>query len=260
MKIILQLFIGFACIFNLQANVIVLNGLTHSYSGVSGQVFEGEVVLANTSTVEQRVSFSLNEAIYDCNKGRAFVEGVNHINSSTNWFNGAVSEKILEPKEKYIFKYSITVPSSTTLDGSFWTTLMINVDKPIREETVANIGLDTKIRYAVRILVDVNIPEDVNFNFKSINIKSNNTSKRQLIIKVLNDSKFIENVKLSLEFYNKEGEKVYEIQTNRSKVFPKVCREFLIDISDLSIGVYQCLILADARDEYIGTQMDIAIR
>lgn len=244
----------------IQANVVIINGLTHSYSGVSGQTFQGEVVLANTSNKEQRVTFGLSEALYNCEEGRMFVENANHKNSSTNWFEGAVAEKVLLAKEKYTFKFSITIPNDVSLNGSYWTTLMINVDKPIKEEVVNNIGLDTMIRYAVRLLTDVNIKEEVAIDFKSVNLKLNKqNNKRQLDVKVLNESIFIENVKLTLEVYDVNGTKVIETATNRSKIFPNVCRDFSIDVSNLPIGNYQCIILADSREEFIGTNVNLTI-
>ena len=65
MKLIATTIICF--LFSLQvihSNVVIINGLTHSFSGVSGQTFQGQIILANTSNEEQRVTFELNEAIY----------------------------------------------------------------------------------------------------------------------------------------------------------------------------------------------------
>ena len=41
-----------------KANVIVVNGLTHKFSGVSGQTFKGEVILINPTSIDQGVIFS----------------------------------------------------------------------------------------------------------------------------------------------------------------------------------------------------------
>lgn len=248
------------CMQIMYSNVIVINGLTHSFSGVSGQTFQGQIVLANISNDEQRVTFGLREAIYNCEEGRVFVENAEHQNSSTNWFESSMTDKTLAPKEKYIFKYSITIPNDHTLNGSYWTTLMVNVESPIKEEVANNIGLDTKIRYAIRLLTDVNLKDEVALDFKGIDIKPNQVNrKKQLDIQVTNESIFIENVKLALEVYDTYGNKVLEGETKRSKVFPKVCRAFSIDVSSLPVGNYQCIVLADSRDEFIGTNIELTI-
>ena len=242
------------------ANVIVVNGLTHTFSGVSGQTFNGEVILVNPTDIDQRVLFSLNEALYKCETGRVFVAKASHINSSTNWFDGAVLDKVLAPKEKYVYKYSITVPNDAMLKGSYWTTLMIDVDKPVREEVAKGIGLSTKMRYAIRLLTDVNIKENVELDFSNIELKFNTQkNKRELAVNLVNKTVFIENVKLVLEVYDASGNKVLETATQRLAVFPKVCRDFKVDVSGLQDGNYQCIILANSREEFVGANLNLII-
>ncbi|MDO7171534.1 hypothetical protein [Mariniflexile sp. AS56] len=261
MKSIALTFISFLfCVQVIQANVIVLNGLTHSYSGVSGQTFQGQVVLANTSNVDQRVTFSLSEAIYSCDAERVFAADVLHKNSATNWFESSIMDKVLGPKERYIFKYNITVPNDQALKGSFWTTLMINVEKPILEEVVSDFKIGSKVRYAVRLLADVNINDDVQLDFESADIVLNTISTtRQLDIKIRNQNTFIENVRLSLEFYDVYGNLVLETETKRLKAFPETCKIFSLDISKLPVGTYQCVAIVDSRDEYVGTNLSLTI-
>jgi hypothetical protein len=43
------------------SSVIVTNGLTHIYSGISGTQIQGEIILLNNSDEEQTVSFSLHD-------------------------------------------------------------------------------------------------------------------------------------------------------------------------------------------------------
>ncbi|MFC4723262.1 hypothetical protein ACFO5O_13075 [Geojedonia litorea] len=249
------------CINFLHANVVVLNGLTHSYSGSAGQTFEGYILLANTSNEQQRVTFSLSEAIYSCEQERVIGNDIDHKNSSSSWFESSVTDVTLSPKQKYSFKYSITVPNDETLNGSYWTTLIVDLEKPIREEKVNNIALGTKIRYAIRLLTDVNNKNEVAIDFKSINLKLNPVNqKKQLDVKILNESPFIENVKLSLEVYDAYGNKVLGTKTKRAIVFPEVCRDFSIDVSGLPVGEYQCIVLADSDEEYIGTNISLTIK
>lgn len=257
---LLTAFIFLFCVQIGFSKVIILNGLTHSFSGNSGQTVQGQIVLANISNESQRVSFDLNEAIYSCEKERSFIKDVFHQNSASSWFDGAVMDKVLGPKEKYVYKYSFTIPEDVTLRGSFWTTLLVNVEKPIKEEVVNNIGLDTKIRYAVRLVVDVADSDEVNLEFQKVNISKNDlTSKKQLDVQIFNESLFAENVKLSAEVYDHNGVKVLDLKTNRSKVFPKVCRNFSIDVTSLSSGSYQCILIADSREEYTGTTLSLEI-
>lgn len=242
------------------ANVTILNGLTHIYSGKSGEVIYGEVVLINNSIDDQRVTFNLTEAIFSCSKNRFFSKDAKHPNSSTNWINDYLSDKVLAPKEKYVYQFKIIIPKNAALQGSYWSVIMVNVEKPIKENLLnKQIGLDTKVRYAIGLVTNVNDYDDVEIDFKNIELNEKNDLK-YLKVTIANESLFVEGVKLSLEVYNQEGIKVHEFKSDRNMAFPGFCREYLLDISVLASGSYECVLIADSREEFIGTNISLTIK
>ena len=258
---ILTLILFAFCIVYSYSNVVVINGLTHVYSGSSGETIKGEVILLNSSEDEQRVTFDLSEAIFSCTSDRIFSKDNSHDQSSTNWFEGNLMERILAPKEKYVYRFNIAIPNNEELKGSFWSMLMVNIEKPIRKETKGNIGIDTKVRYAIGLLTNVNSYEEINLEFEDINLKEDiNTAKKELEVKILNESLFVEGTRLSLEVYNKDGVKVHEAVTGRNMVFPGFCKNYKIDISELKKGEYECVLLADSREEFFGTNISLTIK
>tara|TARA_R110002050_G_scaffold116847_2_gene233395 strand:+ start:43159 stop:43950 length:792 start_codon:yes stop_codon:yes gene_type:complete len=249
------------CIYNAQSSVVVLNGLTHVYKGISGDVIIGEVILVNNSNIEQRVTFDLNDAIFSCSSNRFFTNETTHSQSSKDWFRAELMNKTLMPKEKYIYKYTITIPNDQNIKGSFWSMLMVNIEKPIKEEALNNnVGLDTKIRYAVALLTNVNSYDEVNLDFKNIDFnEDSNSAKKELNVKIFNESLFIEGVRLTLEVYNNEGIKIYESITDRNMAFPGFCKDYQLDISDLPQGEYECVLIADSREEFLGANITLTI-
>lgn len=258
---ILTLITLFLIIVKSYSSVVVMNGLTHSYSGVSGDVITGEIILINSSDEEQRVTFELNDIIFSCTENRIFTSETTHSQSSIDWFNAELMDKTLRSKEKYIYRFTITIPKNQNLKGSFWSTLMVNVEKPIKEEALnAKVGLDTRIRYSVALLTDVNMKEEVNIDFKSIALNEAKTNgKRELDVKVYNESEFIEGVKLTLEVYNDDGEKIFESETDRNMAFPGFCRDYKVDLTSLAIGEYECVLIAESREKFIGANITLTI-
>ncbi|MEP2279303.1 hypothetical protein [Maribacter sp.] len=243
------------------SSVIVTNGLTHSYSGVSGDVISGEVILINNSTEEQRITFELNDIIFSCTQDRFFTSETTHSQSSLDWFNAELMEKTLRPKEKYVYRFTITIPEDQNLKGSYWSTLMVNVEKPIKEEALNDkVGLDTKIRYSVALLTDVNLQDEVNIDFNTIDLNDLTINgKRKLDVKILNEGEFIEGVKLTLEVYNDNGDKIYEFETDRNMAFPGFCRDYILDLTSLEIGEYECVLIAESREDFIGANITLTI-
>lgn len=52
------------------ASIVVLNGLTHVYSGNAGDRIEGELILMNTTDLPQQITFKLNDVIFSCETNR----------------------------------------------------------------------------------------------------------------------------------------------------------------------------------------------
>lgn len=258
---ILTLITLFLIISKTYSSVIIVNGLTHSYSGVSGDVISGEVVLINSSDEDQRVTFELNDMIFSCTENRIFTSETTHSQSSIDWFNAELMDKTLRPKEKYIYRFTITIPKDQNLKGSFWSTLMVNIEKPIKEEALnARVGLDTKIRYSVALLTDVNLHDEVNIDFQSIDLNEiTNSGKNELYVKINNEGIFIEGIKLTLEVYNDDGDKIFESETDRNMAFPGFCRDYKVNLSSLAIGEYECVLIAESRDEFIGANITITL-
>lgn len=241
------------------SSVIVVNGLTHIYNGYSGNQIKGEIVLLNNSDVEQTVSFSLNDAIFSCTENRIFSSSQTHKNSSLNWFDGSLMNKTLSPKEKYTYQFVINIPKEESLRGTYWSILMLDVDKPIKKEKLSqNIGLNTKVRYAISMLTNVNTFTEVNLDFLKINLKKENNSKK-LEIKIANQNVFIEGVKLLLEVYDADGKKVLESDTARNMIFPGFCKDYNVDLTTLPKGSYECLLVADSREKFVGTNVSLVI-
>lgn len=241
------------------ASVIVVNGLTHIYNGVSGTQIKGEVVLLNNSNVDQTIHFSLNDAIFSCTENRIFSNSITHKNSSLSWFDGSLIDKTLSPKEKFTYQFVINVPNDATIRGTYWSMLMLDIDNPIRKEKIGNnIGLNTKIRYAIGLLTNVNTYTEVNIDFQKVDLKKD-TSTKKLEIKINNLNQYVEGIKLSLEVYDANGKKIFESATLRNMVFPGFCKDYSIDLSTLENGQYECLLVADTREKFVGTNISLLI-
>ena len=241
------------------ASVSITNGLTHKYKADNGETIEGEIILLNASQLNQRVTFSLNNAILSCNDKTYFTASQTHSKSSNTWFKSAVSEKILAPGESYVYRFSLHVPVNT-LDGSYWSIIMVNIEKPIKEQMLQEkIGVLSKIRYAIQLLTDVNQLDEMHLEFDKIALNIKIPKKKQLEVVLNNQGQFIESTSVILEVYNNSGIKLETIEAKVKNIFPNACKAFVLDVSNLNPGEYECIVLAKSRDEYSGTNLSLSI-
>lgn len=246
---------------NVFGGISILNGLSHVYNTKVGGKVRGQVVLYNSGSSFQRVVFDLNEAVFACNENRKFVADTLHDRSASDWFSCKVNDIEIAPNSKYVLNFSFNVPNDTKLTGSFWTALMVSIEQPIRSEKLNNnIGLSTKMRYAVALIVHVNKDKEFQVDFENVQLIDEPQQKRQILVQMKNEGLYANPVEITLELYNESGDKVGVFNSKRHLIFPQVCRFFQIPMEDLPQGVYTGVLLAHSGKQYIGSNISIKIK
>ncbi|MEH6406576.1 MAG: hypothetical protein V7767_04780 [Leeuwenhoekiella sp.] len=185
---------------------------------------------------------------------------MSHERSSLTWFEGNLGDKVLAPNERFVYRFSINIPEDAALKGSFWNMVMIQVEKPMQQQQSNAVALNSKMQYAVGVMTNVNNIEELDLNFKSIDfLPEAGLPSKNLSVNLENETLFVEDVKLLLEIYDATGTKIMEKTTIRNLIFPGFCQEFIIDLSSLSKGSYQCMLIADSREEYVGANINLNI-
>eukprot|EP01089_Gocevia_fonbrunei_P023533 TRINITY_DN998_c0_g1_i4.p1 TRINITY_DN998_c0_g1~~TRINITY_DN998_c0_g1_i4.p1 ORF type:complete len:175 (-),score=15.13 TRINITY_DN998_c0_g1_i4:618-1142(-) len=120
----------------------------------------------------EAIFFRLGEAIFLCMAPGFFSNDITHNKFSKSWFKSDLMDKTFLSEESFVYCFSIIIPEDQNLKGSFWTLLMVNIEKPIKEELSNNkISLDTKISYAVGLITNVGSQGNPNLDFMAIYIK-----------------------------------------------------------------------------------------
>jgi hypothetical protein len=227
------------------AGVVILNGLTHIHQSASGQLITGVIRMKNTDATEQRVIIYFNDLLQECGKGTVLSADITHKNSIKNWLTTNVNEHVFKANEEYELIYTINVPNDVEIDGSYWGVLMVEVEKPIKEDELEyGVKLESKIRYGIQIIADINDRKPSELDFYDIKIEEPDGNK--LINVVLkNLGTFYVEPTLVLEVFNDQGEQQKKEEVKFKKVYPNSCKAFTLDISNLPKGAYTAVLIAD---------------
>jgi len=257
----LLIFIGFSNIS--EANVIVLNGLTHIHDTEKGTTVTGEIILKNIhQEKEQRFIVSLKDLWQDC-KGITHYLDINESERSLGkWISFNVTEKILKPKEKYVLTYTITIPKEFDLsrikNGSFWSIVMIEIAEPIKESYEQGVKINSKIRYGIQLITNIGERENTEIEFANVDI-SKNKNKYDINVKLQNKGVFMVQPTLVLEVFDESGGSVKKIEATFKKLYPDSCKDFKISFSDLPPGVYDGVLVADYGGDMYGVNITIDV-
>ena len=226
------------------ANVVILNGLTHVHKTSSGKIISGVIKLKNTKDTEQRVIVYFNDLFQECGKETILTADFSHKNSIAKWFSTNVNERVLKGNEEYELLYTINVPDGTDLKGSFWGVLMVEIEKPIKEDDLEyGVKLESKVRYGIQIIADINERTTSDLEFYDIKIDETDTSKI-INVDIQNNGNFYVQPTLVLEVFNENGEQSKKMELKFKKIYPNSCKAFSLDISDLPKGAYTAVLVA----------------
>lgn len=227
------------------ANIVVLNGLTHVHQSASGQLITGIISLKNTGETEQRVIIYFNDLFQECGKETVLTADISHKNSIKNWLSTNVNEHVFQANEEYELIYTINVPNDVAFNGSYWGVLMVEIEKPIKEDELEfGVKLESKVRYGIQIIADINDRTPSELDFYDIKIEEPDGIKLINVI-LKNLGTFYVEPTLILEVFDANGEQAKKVEVKFKKVYPNSCKAFSLDISGLPKGAYTGVLVAD---------------
>lgn len=239
--------------------VVILNGLTHQYTGSEGSIITGKIKLKNDGATDERVLAYKQDLIFPCDQSDFFSNTITHERTLKNWLTTGVDDKVLSAGEEYDLSYTINVPKVVSQKGTYWVVIMIEPGNPISSTQKTGFNIDSKVRYAVQILVDLGAFESPQMTFEDIELKKTEVASKLISIQLKNNGLFAVRTKIQLEIYDSDSKKIKTIEAKPRRVFPQKCNHFEIEVSDLPKGSYDGIIVADNGKKLVGSNITIDI-
>ncbi|MBL7814147.1 MAG: DUF3324 domain-containing protein [Saprospiraceae bacterium] len=239
------------------AAVMVLNGLTHVHNSVAGGIINGKIVVKNESAKETRILIYKQDLVSNCGKSIEYTDVNKHNRSLGKWLQTNIDEKILQPREEYTVSYSINLPKEEVEKGTYWSVLMIEGADPVKEENNNGMQVNSKVRYAVQVIADIEGFESPKLSFEDVQFdaKEGKTVK----IRLKNEGLFSAKTKVSLEVFSTNGKKIKTLEAVGKRIYPNQCNNFEIELKDLPSGQYECIVVADNGKDLFGSNMTLEV-
>jgi len=250
-----------------KANIVINNGLTHSFDSKPGSTIKGNIEVQNIGESERRIIIYKEDLLRACDGKELKVDSLSHDRSSISWMTLGEFEKVLEPNEKFIIPYEMVVPENPELNGSYWNMILVEMAEAIdKTKDHRGISVSTKMRYGIQVITDIKSSgeeeskvsgEEIQFtDFKLIKEDSINVVQVQL----MNKSIFRVNVNLLLSLFSEDGEEVKSIELNPKKIYPNSCSNFDLYMEGVEPGLYSAQIIADYGVDGFGIDLEIELK
>lgn len=235
----------------LQANIVILNGLSHNHKVENGQVYKGKISIENISNQPQSVKLFLQDFTYQSDGSINYTAPNTNIKTNTNWIKLNTNLISLKAKEKTEIFYEITVPKQITDPGSYWSVVIVEPVENIKPSNEKQgINITSVVRYAIQIITDVD-SEKAKPDLKFEDLKIEKEEGKQILkIAIANKGNLYCKPTATAEIYNKKsGEKLGTFSSLAMGLLPQTSKSFHVDISKMPPAKYNAVLIATDENE-----------
>lgn len=243
----------------IRASVVILNGLTHNHSiPTATTTVQGVIKVKNDGGKDSRILVYRQDLVSLCNQQAAYPEVGSHSRSLGTALKTNVDERVIATTEEYDVRYTIEADPNRQ-PGTYWEVIMVEVADPVREETHSGIQVNSKVRYAIQVIVDIGPVEGPPLSYE--NVVYEKVSAEQSVLKVVlkNNGAYGARTNVILEVYDSNGNKLKTTQPNTRMLYPGSCSTFEIPVTDVPKGKYDCVIIADTKKDLFGSNISLQV-
>lgn len=234
-----------------RANIVVLNGLTHTYKTEKEKLYSGKIEMQNTGPLPRTVKLFLQDLSYSHDGTILYTDP--HTNSRTNadWIELSTDLVNLAPGQKVEVIYQVSVPDTVRQVGSYWSTIIVEPQEDINPQNEREgVQITSVVRYAVQVITDyVMGPLSAELKFEKIGVERTGQTKI-LNVALSNKSHIYCRASAMIELYDLQGNMVGgQLQSPAMGLLPGNSKTFSIDIGKIPPGTYRGVVFAADQEE-----------
>lgn len=258
----LVFFLLFSVVFSFQSvsNIVVLNGLTHENVSNVGENYRGTIQIQNTAEQVKNVRIYQKDYWYS-HTGESKHDPAGTLQrSNASWitFNPEFIE--LAPNEITTINYEVNVPVIDSLDGTYWSVLMIEgIVPPDTANFSSGVTIRTSIRYAIQIITNIGNTGTANMQFVGLELQKENQADI-IKVKIENMGERMLKPRVSIELFDSAGNSAGTFKSEKRKTLPTTSISVKIVLEGIKPGTYNGVLVADCEDDNIfGTNISFEI-
>lgn len=241
------------------AEAVVKGDQTRHFHVCPGQELPVSIPLGNDGCDPIRITLKQADYLFDADGANHFDPIGSHLRSNGKWISLHTDQVVLKPQSTTDLFYKIRVPNDPTLNGSYWSIILIEPDQVIHPANQQEgMHLQIKIRYAYLVVTTIKGGKS---DLKVLNLSQNISSQeRRAQFDVANLGTLYLEPKLTLQLYDGKGHQIKSIRSLAEKILPNTSTRYYVELSGLSPGTYPALLLLESGEEHLfGERVQITL-
>lgn len=231
------------------ASVEVLGSLKHVHNAKPGDILKGEIRIQNTEETPQEVRIYQTDLLYNYQENTFYDEPGAHRRSNASWIGFSPKTLVLNPKESRVIQYEITVPVSDTLNGTYWSVMMVEGVVPVDPNRTGTLNIRTVTRYAIQVTTEIANRGIGLLKFLEPTLVSEG-NKLYLAVDVKNEGGRYIAPDVTIEVFDAAGTAVKVLSATKKGLYPSTSVRFKFDLEGLPARQnYQLMIVAAGQEE-----------
>jgi hypothetical protein len=236
-----------------RAQLAVLTSLVEERTASPGDRYTGRITVKNTTDQPQ------NARIYQTDF-RFAADGSSHTDdpgssprSNAPWVHPQSTRISIPPRGEVSVPYSVEVPQSDSLRGTYWSMIMIEGAQTPAEMNAkrgaASVGVASVMRYAVQVATHIGSTGSRNAQFTDVEASKTDKGVSSLDLTVVDTGERGFRPVLWVEVYDANGALRAKGKQSRGLLYPGTSLRQHFDLGALTRGTYKAVVFADTGVE-----------
>lgn len=249
------------------AQLAVTTNAAHERAARPGDRYQGTIEILNTTSTPQEARLYQTDYRTWADGRSEFGPPAESSRSNARWITFAPARLVVPPHGRVVATYTVTVPSSPSLAGSYWSIIMVEALSARALESSSpsaqrvQVGIEPRIRFGVQVATHVGTDATMRIAFDSVRAVSDASGQHVLQYDFVNTGDRAVRLLMSVELFTLDGRPVRKLEQQRGLLYPETSARQLFRFGKLPAGEYRALVTADAGgDEVIGAQYTVRFR
>jgi hypothetical protein len=253
-------FIFLLSILYTNANIVVLNGLTHENRAQPGETYRGSIQIQNTGKNDKSVRVYQRDYWFSYTGESKHDPAGTMARSNAGWISYNPELVTLDSSEVTTIDFEVTIPDNDTLRGTYWSVIMVEgITPPDTTQIESGVRINTAIRYAVQIITNIGSTGVSDLQFLGLELARENEDN-VLHVAVENTGERILRPEMNLELFDESGNTVGVIKSDPRKIFPGTSVMSTLVLEGIKPGNFNGVLVADCdEDRLYGTNLSLEI-
>lgn len=238
-----------------RAQLAVMSNLVEERTASRGERYGGRITVRNTTGQTQTARIYQTDFRFAADGTSHTDDPGSSLRSNARWIHPQMTRLSLPPGAEISVPYTVEVPASDSLRGTYWSMIMIEgTGTPASIVAAARggavgVGIGTVMRYAIQIATHIGATGNRMVQFTGVNAVKNPDGTAAVNLDVVNTGERGYRPTLWIEVYDASGALRAKGRQVRGLLYPGTSLRQHYDLGTLPSGNYKALIFADTGIE-----------